>query len=407
VLLSNLSLAWRNAVRHRRRTAIALSTIGFSLVAVLLAGGFVEWIFTATREATIQTGLGHIRVVRPGYLESGIANPFAFLLPLESPALSALESDPEVTAIAPRLSFSGLISHGETTLSFIGEGVDPVKESKVSRILYIVRGEGLSAGDPKGIIVGRGLAANLALQPGDKVVLLATGASGGLGGVDAHVRGIFSTDAKAYDDLALRTPIGLSRRLLKVSGSHMWVVTIDKTEDTRHTLDRFRAEFRTADLQFVPWYDLSDFYAKTVALLSSQMNALRLMIGVIVVLGISNMLVMNVLERTGEIGTLMAMGVRRSRILAIFLGEGAILGVVGAALGLIVGIVLARLISIVGIPMPPPPGRSVGYSAEILLTGPLVAVTFALVVAIAILASLYPAWRASRLAVVDALRHNR
>jgi putative ABC transport system permease protein len=103
----------------------------------------------------------------------------------------------------------------------------------------------------------------------------------------------------------------------------------------------------------------------------------------------------------------MAMGVRRSRILAIFLGEGAILGVVGAALGLIVGIVLARLISIVGIPMPPPPGRSVGYSAEILLTGPLVAVTFALVVAIAILASLYPAWRASRLAVVDALRHNR
>lgn len=405
--VSNLSLALRNTLRHRRRSAIALSTIGFSLVALLLAGGFVEWIFTATREAAIQTGLGHIRVVRPGYLDSGVANPFSFLLPMNSPELSALESTPEVKAVAPRLNFSGLISHGETTLSFVGEGVDPNKESKVSRILYMVRGEGLSASDPQGIILGRGLAANLGLEPGDKVVLLATGASGGISGVDAHVRGFFSTDAKAYDDVALRTPIALSRQLLKVVGTHMWVIAIDRTDHTRQMVEHFRTEFRAANLQFVPWYDLSDFYDKTVALLSRQMSVVRLMIGAIIVLSISNVLIMNVLERTGEIGTLMAMGARRHRILVLFLSEGVLLGLAGGLLGLVVGVLLARILSAIGIPMPPPPGRSAGYSAEILVTWPLMAGAFALVVGTTLLASLYPAWKASRLAVVDALRHNR
>ena len=78
---STASLALRNTFRHRTRSAIALTAIGFGLVALLLAGGFIEWIYWATREAAIQNGLGHIHVVRPGYRDSGTANPLAYLLP--------------------------------------------------------------------------------------------------------------------------------------------------------------------------------------------------------------------------------------------------------------------------------------------------------------------------------------
>ena len=407
VAIFNLRLALRNILRHRTRSLIALSAIGFSLIALLLAGGFVEWIFWATREAAIQTGLGHIRVVRPGYQESGIANPFSYLLPNGSPELSALEAMPEVKMITPRLNVSGLISHGDATLSFVGEGVDPKKESSVSRVLYMNQGEGLSVQDPRGIVLGRGLAANLGVKPGDNVVLLATSASRGINAVEAHVRGLFSTDAKAYDDIALRMPIVMAREILKVSGSHLWVVALDRTDNTTDLLKRFQKQFKMAKLQFIPWYDLSDFFNKTVALLSSQMNVVRLMIGLIIVLSISNMLIMNVLERTGEIGTLMAMGTRRRQILALFLSEGLMLGLVGGTLGLIVGLALAQIISAIGIPMPAPPGRSAGYSAEILLTWRLAASSFALAVGTTLLASLYPAWKASRLTIVDALRHNR
>jgi putative ABC transport system permease protein len=407
LVVGKLRLAWRNISRNRMRSAIALSAIGFSVVALLLAGGFIEWIFWATREAAIQNGLGHIHVVRPGYLDSGTADPNRFLLPQQSPEMAALEAVPDVVVVAPRLNFSGLISHGDSTVSFVGEGVDPQREPRISRVLQIVRGEGISETAPKGVILGAGLAASLGVAPGDVVALLVTKQSGGVNAVEASVRGVFMTEAKAYDDTALRAPIELVRDLLKVSGSHVWVIGLDKTEHTADVLRRLRSRFPSADLQFVPWYDLSDFYGKTVALLSGQMNVVRVMIGLIIVLSISNLLVMSVLERTGEIGTLMAIGTRRRTILELFLSEGVLLGLLGAAIGLATGMILAWIISTIGIPMPPPPGRSAGYSAAILLTWPLILGAAALALGTTIVASFYPAWKASRLDVVDALRRNR
>ena len=367
----------------------------------------MEWIFWATREAAIQNGLGHIHVTRPGYRDSGSADPDRFLLPDKAPELTALESTRDVVVVSPRLDFSGLISHGEATLSFVGEGVDPRRESLVSRVLQIVGGDELSDSDPNGIILGAGLAANLAVSPGDKVVLLVTKQSGGINAVEASVRGLFMTEAKGYDDTALRAPIALVRELLRISGSHVWVIGLDKTEHTNDVINRLRSQFASASLQFIAWYDLSDFYIKTVNLLSSQMNVVRFMVGLIIVLSISNLLVMSVLERTGEIGTLMAVGVRRRKVLGLFLSEGLLLGLLGGALGVIVGMILGGIVSTIGIPMPPPPGRSTGYSAEILFTWPLILGAAALALGTTMLASLYPAWKASRLDVVDALRRNR
>jgi putative ABC transport system permease protein len=172
-------------------------------------------------------------------------------------------------------------------------------------------------------------------------------------------------------------------------------------------IEQSRARFGATNLEFIPWFDLSDFYNKSVTLLSSQMVVVRTIIGLIIVLSISNVLIMSVLERTGEIGTLMAMGTRRREILKQFLWEGFLLGLIGATIGVVVGVVLARLISAVGLPMPPPPGRQVGYSGQILVTWGLAVGTFALAIFTTMLASVYPAWKGSHLEIVDALRHNR
>jgi putative ABC transport system permease protein len=118
------------------------------------------------------------------------------------------------------------------------------------------------------------------------------------------------------------------------------------------------------------------------------------------------MLVMNVLERTGEIGTLLALGFKRKKILYLFAIEGLVLGLAGASLGLVSGYGLAELISAIGIPMPPPPGMEEGYTGEIRVTITVLMNAFLIAFVTTLLAGLYPAWKASRLPIVDALRHN-
>lgn len=402
-----LKIALRNLLRHRARSAISLSAIGFGVIAVLLAGGFIQWVLTATRETTIYARLGHIQIVRPGYFEAGAADPFAYLLPVRSPVFDALATMQEVKLVAPRLAFSGLVSHGDSTQSFLGEGVEPQKERELSRYLFLAKGHGLSADDPTGALLGEGLAASLGVDIGDKIVLLANTASGGVNAVELHVRGLFYSSSKAFDDSALRVPLPIAQKLLRVSGAHVWVVLLNATDDTDAVTQSLRARFADAKLQFVPWSDLADFYRKTVVLFRKQVGLVQLVIALIIVLSISNTLVMSVLERTGEIGTLMALGLRRRHVLRLFAAEGVLLGAIGATSGLIVGLALAHVLSSVGIPMPPPPGMNRGFTGEILVTWPLAANAFALALVTTMLASIYPAWKASRLVIVDALRHNR
>lgn len=400
-------LAFRTIIRQRRRSALAISAVVFGVAAMMLTAGFIEWNLWFGRESTIYSQLGHIRIHKPGYLESGLADPFAYLLPDDPQRLRDIESFPLVLTVAPRLSFNGLISHGDSTISFIGEGVAPDREEILSRSVTTVQGNPLSAAETHGIVLGQGLAANLGVKVGDKVVLLVNTATGGVNAVDAQVRGLFATITKAYDDSALRVPITLARQLLRVSGSHAYAVVLDKTENTDVTVAGLRKAFQSAPLEFVPWHQLADFYQKTAELFSRQITVVRIIIAAIIVLSISNSMVMSVMERTSEIGTSMALGFRRRGILRLFLSEGFLLGLMGGLLGLIVALLAAMLISKIGIPMPPPPGMAFGYTAEIRLTWVMAIEALALAVVTTLLASAYPAWKAARMQIVDALRHNR
>jgi putative ABC transport system permease protein len=404
-----MQLAWRNLSRHRKRTTIALLTIAFGVIALLLSGGFIEWIFWAMRESAIQSRLGHIQVTRPDYFEAGTADPFAYLLPDSLQVQLDLDAVPEVKVMSPRLAFSGLISHGDVTIGFIGEGVDPERDEELSKFLRVTSGEGLDPDDPGGILLGGGLARNLGVSLGDTVAILARTASGGLNGVEGTVRGLFRSASKEFDDAALRLHLESARELLRVSGAHSWVLLLDRTEHTGDVLQQLQSLYpeSTSHLEFTPWYSLAEFYQKTVKLFSRQMDVMRLIIVLIIVLSISNIMIMGVLERTGEIGTLMAIGLKRRMILQLFIGEGLILGIIGGLAGVIIGAILAVGISAIGIPMPPPPGMEGGYTGEIMLTRPLIAWALSMAVFTAIIGSIYPAWKASSVRIVEALRYNR
>ncbi|WP_097065949.1 ABC transporter permease [Nitrosovibrio sp. Nv4] len=403
----DLKLAFRNIVRQKRRSVIAIGAVAFGITALILANGFIEWIFLDFRESTIKSHLGHLQIVRPGYHEAGKADPYAFLLPDIIPELKTSYEPQPIKTVAPRISFSGLISHDESTISFIGDGVSPQEQEAFGNALQISAGRNLSADDPRSIIVGEGLARNLGVNVGDQVVLLATTASRGTNAVEVTIRGLFSTVTKAYDDAAIRMPIETARHLLRTKGSHVWVILLNDTAQTDSMLAKLRAKLEKNNLEIVPWHALADFYNKTVTLFTKQVYGIRLIIAVIILLSITNTMTMSVMERIGEIGTAMALGVKRMGIMRLFVSEGVLIGCLGGMIGLLLGVLFAHIISSIGVPMPPPPGMARGYTGQILVTWNIALESLALAVGTTLVASIYPAWRASRMQIVDALRHNR
>ena len=161
-ILTDLLLAFRNVIRQKRRAGFALAIIGGGVIAMLLAGGFIQWVLDTMRESTIYSQLGHIQVVRPDYYQKGIADPYRYLLPQGSEAEKQISSTPSVVTVTPRLSFSGLISFHDASLSFMGDGVDPAGERDFEKYFFIEKGERLEPPKPddpdaKHIIIGKGL----------------------------------------------------------------------------------------------------------------------------------------------------------------------------------------------------------------------------------------------------------
>lgn len=404
--MKSIGLAARNLRRSVRRTSLALAIVCGGVVAFLLAGGFISWILIDMRESTIHSQLGHVQITRPGFFREGLGDPYVYLLP-ESLAALGTASDSRIRTVAPRLAFSGLISKGDDTVSFVGEGIDPQAEAPITRAIVIVAGRDLTNVPEDSVLLGEGLAANLGALPGDKVVLLSTTAEGNVNAVELNVAGLFQTVTKAYDDTALRAPIEVARRLMRVEGSTSWAILLDRTGSTDAAIADLRARLPAAEFEIIPWTELADFYNKTVELFTKQVGVVRILIAFIVVLSISNTLTMAVIERTSEIGTAMAIGVRRRGILVQFIWEGALLGVLGGVLGVALGFLLAEIISAIGIPMPPPPGMARGYIGQIAISPGLALDAWLLAFVTTLAASIFPALKASRLNIVDALRHQR
>ena len=406
-LTTELRVAVRNLRRNRNRTLIALLTVASGLIAYLLAGGFIEWIFENMRESTIRSQLGHVQIVKPGYFLKGIADPYSYLLPAQSSEIETIKQLPEVANVAQRLTFSGLSSYGDTTVSFIGEGIEPDHEAVISDQIHIRSGKNISHDDEKAALLGEGLAKNLGVAPGDTIVLLVTAANGTPNAIELKVSGIFFTSAKEFDDSALRIPINFARKLMRVQGATSWVLLLKDTKNTGQAVEQLRASLPANTFEVTPWTDLADFYNKTVVLFGKQINLMKSIIALIIILTISNTQTMSVLERTTEIGTILAIGFRRSQVLRMFIIEGILIGIFGGIVGITLGYGIAEILSFIGIPMPPPPGMETGFTAQINVTFTLALDALALAFVTTLIASIMPAWKASRMNIVDSLRCNQ
>src|SRR5216117_4050368 len=400
-------LAVRNVFRNRRRTLITLAAMGFGAAAIIVFGGFVHSIYFGVRESTIRSQVGHIQIYRKGYSEKGNLAPYDYLI-ADYPALrEALQRLPHVRTVTARLGLSGLVSTGDTTTAFVGAGVVPEGEMNLSALAVIVDGNELASRDPRGVTLGVGLARAFGVKPGDDLTLLTTTKAGAINALAVKVRGVWESGEKAYDDRFLRVGLPEAQRVLDLESGEVQsiVLLLDATDNTAAVRARIEQLIRERglDLEIRTWDDLALRYHQVRELFGRIFAVLTLIVSVMVVFGITNTMTMAIFERTREIGTVMALGTRRRGVVSMFVLEGFVLGVLGA--GVVLGVALAKAISAVGIQLPPPPGSTRGFMVQIFVVPAVLAQAFELSIVAATLASLYPAWRAARLDVVEALRH--
>jgi putative ABC transport system permease protein len=401
-----LKLAFRNIFRQKMRTALTLAAISFGVAGLILSGGFVEDIFVQLREATIHSRLGHLQVARAGYGTFGRRSPFQYAIADVEPLMQKLRRRPHVVEVLPRLAFAGLLSNGRANFSVIGEGVDPDKEARLGSYVILTQGRGLRSRDKYGILLGEGVASALKLKAGDAASILLNTPDGALNSLDFDVVGVFRTYSKDYDDRAVRINLPAAQELVAAKAVHSLVVLLDDTARTDAAAAALRADLPASAFEVRTWLELADFYQKTVALYRRQFGVLQIITLCMVLLTVANSVNMTIFERTGEVGTLLALGNRQRDVLRLIVVENVLLGLLGAVGGAGLGVGLALTISALGIPMPPPPNADAGYIAYIRIV-PAVVVRAALAGFLATsLASLLPARRAAGLPVVDALRQN-
>lgn len=406
MVFHTIKLAFRNLLRHRRRALIAMFSVALGTASLAIASSFIAGMFADFREATIESQYAHLQITRPGYHENGLADPAQYFLPADS-AGKEISQQLSVRSWGPRLNLTGLVSHGDSTLSFAGEGFDPAKDLTGDRSLKIVQGRRLTSADINQVLLGKGLAELMGVQAGDAVVVLVDTPTSGLNAIDAKVAGVFESVSKAYDDSALLMHIQAARQLLKVDGAHSWFVYLDDTNKTAGVAAQLKQRFTKPEFEVRTWDQLAEFYRRAVDLFQQQLAVVQFIVVAIILLGISNTMMMSVMERTGEIGTSMALGVRPRILLGQFVAEGALIGLLGSLIGLMLAVLLGWVVDALHIDMPPPPGLTRGYLAHLLLTPTVAFESLVVGVGATTLASLYPAWRASRMVIVDAIRHNK
>lgn len=400
------SLALRNIFRQRARSAATLTAIAIGVAGLILAGGFVKDIFIQLGEAIIHSQTGHLQITREGYREGRIRAPENYLI-AEPAALkdSVAQAVPSATTIMTRLGFSGTLNNGRRDLGIIGEGIEPDAEADIGTYLRYVEGRALKNDDVDGIVVGQGVARSLGLQVGDRITLLMTLSAGAVNTLDFELLGVFQSFSREFDARAVRISLESARTLMDTPSAHLVVVMLDQTENTVMASAALKQKLAGQGYEITAWNELSDFYEKTVDLYDRQFGVLRLIILVMVLLSVVNSVNMTLFERTREFGTMLAVGDRSSTVFRLIMTESLCLGALGALLGMAIGCLAALGISAIGIPMPPPPNANLGYTALIRIVPETVFTAGAIGFAAAILATVMPARRASRLDVVDALRH--
>ena len=402
---------WRIAIRdlgrNKRRSALTLIAVAMGLALVIALHGFEMGAIQGAIEDNIRVQTSHVQVRGESYDKDKVSLKWEDLL--EEPLGLAAQAQmlAEVRAAAPVLWASGILATVEESVGVRVFGIDPPSEMAAPFREGLVAGEFLAPDDRSGVLISQRLANNLGLAAGDDVSLLINTSGEQPDEATFTIRGLYDTGLPAFDEATIFLPLAKAQAFTRAGERASAVVVLLHDQEDANAV---AAALRAPGLDVLTWRDLNQLMLQAMESAMGFLYMIYLIVLAIVAVVVANTLLMSVFERTREMGILAALGMKGRQIMAMFVLESATLGAIGVILGVLLGSLGVYYLATEGIYL----GDMVSDVASVdIAYGETIyarfqwadtAVLSAVCWIIMLLASLYPAWFATRKEPIDALR---
>ena len=411
-MLKWVKVAYRNILRNKRRSLMTILAISIGFAAISLFRGYMDYTYWGLRQSAIRgEGLAHLTIFKKGWREKGNINPDKYMFSAEEIriCMEVLNSNKHVLLSTPQLDISGIVTNGRISTIFIAQGVIPedVKVIEGSwRAFRPIKGNRLDKKRLSGVEMAKGLAKILDMEPGDYSVIMSPTLQGHMNALDIEVAGLYDTGTEATNDKYMRIPLTIARSLYDTGKADRIVVLLDDCEKTDTLKKIIQKKLYEAGLatEIRSWDELSNFYSEVKELFDLIFLFLFIIVLTIVIMSVVNTMGMAVIERTREIGTLRALGMKRKAVGNLFAIEGGLIGLFGCVFGIALNLLVWIVIRYIQ-PTYVPPGNSSPVPLMVNLVPQAMGIYAFVLIMLSLFAAVFPARRAAGQNVVNALGH--
>ncbi len=401
--------AFRNLWRAPRRTIFSLLAIAAAATSLMLSQSYIDGVKRTFRQNLISAVYAQYQIYKKGYRTNQGDDPFGYQITDTDKIKKALEEKVgPVIFFSRRQKFFGLVNYNDRSLSGMGVGIDAEQEKSFMTLTQVVQGKHLAGSKLESIFLSTGLAEQLKVKPGDMVSVVTSTAGGSLNAADLEVVGVFQTGIRELDGSMFYVHQELAQKLLRTTGPSQILLGFAGEDELKYKAafkDLLKKDF--PDLEGVHWYELAgDMFDNSMGWLEGVFMIFRIIIVTVATLSILTVFMISLLERTGEFGTLRAIGTYRNEVAALIFIESMLQSILGGLLGIVFSVFAIYVPLKNGVTMPPPPSMTAQFHVMFTVPWHGIATTLALCIAVAGGSGIFPALKIARLNIVEALGRN-
>jgi putative ABC transport system permease protein len=407
--MRSLNLGFRNLQRNYRRSLVTALSIAFGFAAAALFAGYTQVVYRSLSDQAIYGELlGHLTITKAGYATEGRLHPEKYLFNAGEIAKISEVAHAKLTklVIAPRLHLKGLLSNGRASTIFIAEGINPHDMQLLRGPRNGMSGE-LGVAKPSGVTIAVGLAEMLGLKEGSNAAVMLGTQHNQTNALDVVITDRFSTGNAGTNDKFMYLPLKLAQTLYDAENQADRLTLLAQGEvPTDAERMQLAATLKGAgfEVEINTWQELSVFYRQVKGMFDMIFGFLLAIILTIVVLSVTNAMSMSVVERTKEIGTLRAIGMKQLSVIRLFVTEAFLLVLLGCIMGLLIAMAVRIGVNALDISYQPPNATDkvpLFIGLDISRTA-AAAIMFGV---LSLVSAWFPARRAAQQPVVDSLAH--